>query len=290
MNPEQLVIFDYSGTLSLASVLFGRPDNLMGRLKESGLFDLGVKSLDFFWREIVAPTWEEGSTTGIGYAGMIEKRLKERFPDSNRDDRKTRTAAARFVRSYLDNSAPDPAWIPLLRSLTSRRDTAVIIATDHYAEATAAILRFLESLNVPAIPAPAAFRCPGASNRLVIANSADLGFPKGDRLFWETLKKGLHLEGVRRVLWIDDFGFNEDTGDIYGAREKVEARKERTAAVLKEVFPGEIRTLPFLVTRGEKGPGRPEDRETLYGALIGRTVQAVEAWAAEREDGGRVAS
>ncbi len=290
MNPEQLVIFDYSGTLSLASVLFGRPDNLMGRLKESGLFDLGVKSLDFFWREIVAPTWEEGSTTGIGYAGMIEKRLKERFPDSNRDDRETRSAANRFVQSYLDHSAPDNRWEPLLRHLAAQGNTAVVVATDHYAEATGAILRFLGELGLPSAGAPEALRDPGRQDRLVVANSADLGYPKGDRLFWETLKKGLHLEGVRRVLWIDDFGFNEDTGDIYGAREKVEARKERTAAVLKEVFPGEIRTLPFLVTRGEKGPGRPEDRETLYGALIGRTVQAVEAWAAEREDGGRVAS
>ena len=205
MNPEQLVIFDYSGTLSLASVLFGRPDNLMVQLKESGLYDLGIKNLDFFWREIVAPTWEEGSTTGIGYAGMIEKRLRERFPDSNRDDRKTRAAAARFVRSYLDNSAPDPAWIPLLRRLTSRRETAVIIATDHYAEATAAILRFLESLNVPAISAPAAFQSPGAWNRLVVANSADLGFPKGDRRFWEILKGRLSLATARRILYVDDF-------------------------------------------------------------------------------------
>lgn len=258
MNPEQLVIFDYSGTLSLASVLFGRPDNLMGRLKESGLFDLGVKSLDFFWREIVAPTWEEGSTTGIGYAGMIEKRLKERFPDSNRDDRETRSAANRFVQSYLDYSAPDNRWEPLLRHLAARGDTAVVVATDHYAEATGAILRFLGELGLPSAGAPEALRDPGRQDRLVVANSADLGYPKGDRLFWETLKKGLHLEGVRRVLWIDDFGFNEDTGDIYGAREKVEARKERTAAVLKEVFPGEIRTLPSWSPGAKKAPVAPK--------------------------------
>ncbi len=279
MNPEQLVIFDYSGTLSLASVLFGRPDNLMVQLKESGLYDLGIKNLDFFWREIVAPTWEEGSTTGIGYAGMIEKRLRERFPDSNRDDRKTRAAAARFVRSYLDNSAPDPAWIPLLRRLTSRRETAVIIATDHYAEATAAILRFLERLNVPAIPAPAAFQNPGAWNRLVVANSADLGFPKGDRRFWEKLKDKLCLETVKRLLYVDDFGFNEEKSDPYSALEKVEARKNLTISILEKVFSGEVRILPFLLPGHEAWASR-RDRHSIYDELILRTAEGVANWAA----------
>ena len=57
MLAKKLIIFDYSGTLSLESTLFGRPDYLMKQLKESGLMDLGVTSPTIFWEQIVNPTW-----------------------------------------------------------------------------------------------------------------------------------------------------------------------------------------------------------------------------------------
>ena len=75
MAPVKLVIFDYSGTLSLESTLFARPDFLMKQLKESGLANLGIESPETFWGEIVNPTWQRGSTTSVGYKKVIGDRI-----------------------------------------------------------------------------------------------------------------------------------------------------------------------------------------------------------------------
>ena len=72
--PSSLVIFDYSGTLSLEAPCFGRPENLGPALAESGLSGLGV-SPENFWERIVNPTWEEGSTTAIGYQRLLAARI-----------------------------------------------------------------------------------------------------------------------------------------------------------------------------------------------------------------------
>lgn len=276
MNPEQLVIFDYSGTLSHEAVLFARPDSLMKHLHESGLFNLGIDSLDCFWREIVSPTWEEGSTTGIGYAGLIVKRLLELSPDrgSNASPHDLTAAAIRFVTSYLSHSAPDQRWQPLLTKLVSHPHTCVIIATDHYAEATDYIIHFLEHLEIPAKPVRELTRN-AAGVVAVVANSANLGYPKMDRRFWEILKTQLTLQNIRRVLYVDDFGHNESEGDDYGSIAKVEARKEKTVAILRKVFPVEVTALAFLL-RSESS--QPNNIELAYGDLINAMIQQIEDW------------
>jgi hypothetical protein len=279
MNPEQLVIFDYSGTLSREAVLFARPEYLMKHLMESGLFDLGVDSLDFFWQEIVNATWEEGSTTGIGYAGLIEKRLRELSPPrgSKASPSDSATAASRFVDSYFTHSPPDRRWQPLLTNLVSHPRICVIVATDHYAEATGYIINFLEDLAIPAKPARELFTQP-TCDVVVVANSADMGHLKADRRFWEILKSNLALKDIRRVLTIDDFGHNEGEGDDYGNITKVEARKEKTVAILTEVFPGEITALPFLIRRDKSDTPSPDRDEQAYGDLIETTIKHVENW------------
>ncbi|MGZ3595644.1 MAG: hypothetical protein ACXWMV_09865, partial [Syntrophales bacterium] len=75
MLPKKLIIFDYSGTLSLESTLFGRPDYLMNQLRNCGLTDMGITNPSIFWEQIVNPTWVEGSTTQIGYKKLIEDRI-----------------------------------------------------------------------------------------------------------------------------------------------------------------------------------------------------------------------
>ncbi len=282
MKTERLVVFDYSGTLSLGSVRFAAPGTLMKELEESGLAALGVETVEFFWREIVAPTWEEGSTTKAGYARMIEKRLGEIFPGRERTDGETARAAARFVGSYLRHSAPDRRWEPLLRDLLSRDGTRVVIATDHYGEATAAILRHLEGLGLPAraaADAPGEGPAPG----IVVANSADVGHPKEDRRFWEILKRKERLETVRRTLCVDDFGGNEGEGDRYGVPEKVKKREEQTRRVLEAAFPGDVRILPFLLRSGNPSAPRSADKheEDPRGGPILSTVKQVEDWLAE---------
>ena len=279
MNPAQLIIFDYSGTLSREAVLFARPKTLMKYIRESGLFDLGVDSLDYFWREIVNPTWEEGSTTGIGYVRLIERRLCElSLPERSSASRSDiAIAASRFVNSYLTHSSPDRRWQPLLAKLVSHRPTCVIVATDHYAEATGYIVNFLENMEIPAEPARKLFTKP-VCNVTVVANSADLGFPKADRRFWEGLKSGISLKDICRVLTVDDFGHNEGEGDAYGNIAKVEARKEQTIAVLTEVFPGEITALPFLIQRGSSETSSFDYEKQMYKDLIDTTIQQIENW------------
>lgn len=282
MKAERLVVFDYSGTLSLGSVRFAAPGTLMKELEKSGLAALGVETVEFFWREIVAPTWEEGSTTKAGYARVIEKRLAELFPGRVRAHEETARAAARFVGSYLRHSAPDRRWEPLLRELLSRDGTRVVVATDHYGEATAAILGHLGEMG---LPARAATGTPGEGPAacIVVANSADVGHPKADRRFWDILKKKERLETVRRTLCVDDFGFNEGEGDRYGVPEKVREREEQTRRVLEAVFPGDVRILPFFLPSGNPSDPRSpdEDGEDPFEGPIPGAVKQVEEWLAE---------
>ena len=122
----------------------------------------------------------------------------------------------------------------------------MIIATDHYAEATPYILRFLEELHIQAVGARAAMAAPGGTP-VIVANSADIGFHKDSLRFWEILKNGLDVSEVRHVLLIDDFGCNEQKGDSYSAPEEVERRKRDTVRLLQEVFSGEVQVIPFIM-------------------------------------------
>ena len=203
-GPDKLIIFDYSGTLSLEAPLFGRTENLVQALADSGLADLGIATPEIFWERIVQPTWEEGSTTGIGYKRLLTERIAalETVPGVARTE--ITAAASRFVDAYLRHSRIDSRWEDLLARLDAEPSVLAVVATDHYAEATAAIAENLRSL------AP----------RIYVANSADLGVHKEDRRFWEKLKSLLPLTAVRRVLLIDDFGTNEAPEDDYAGQAK----------------------------------------------------------------------
>jgi len=269
MTPEKLIIFDYSGTLSLNAVLFARPGNLMKELRESGLVNLGVTSPEIFWKEIVNPTWEEGSTTSVGYKGVMVKRIREKFSPAMSDDIIV-LAASRFVESYFGHSRVDKRWKNILRILDEHPGVCVVIATDHYAEATGYILEFLGELGVQAVTAKETFVNPG----FVVANSADLGVHKADRRFWEILKASLRLDAVRRILLIDDFGFNEMEGDSYGGLEKVEKRKKTTVGLLEEIFPASVQAIPFMIK--DEQSQSVGDEKTNSGTLITETSMIVE--------------
>ncbi|MDO9516293.1 MAG: hypothetical protein Q7J01_09370, partial [Syntrophales bacterium] len=205
---EKLVIFDYSGTLSPDAVRFAEDDTLTEELERSGLAALGVADPETFWNEIVNPTWEEGSTTPIGYGEVISRRIKEAFSPAVPDDQ-IRISAARFVDSYLTHSLIDGRWSSILGKLGNDPATMTVIATDHYAEATGYIVRYLGEMGAT----PSSF---------IVANSADMGAHKADRAFWKTLRNSLQLDTIRGVLAVDDFGFNEGAGDSYADRQKVD--------------------------------------------------------------------
>ncbi len=248
---DRMVVFDYSGTLSLEAPAFARTDPLLEELKISGLHELGIRTTGLFWERVVNPTWEEGSTTAVGYREILRREVERLFPESDRSARRDRIqrAASRFVDRYLEHSRMDEAWRPLLRALSEKAAAFLVVATDHYAEATGAIVGFLRDWQIPAMPVtePAAGVIPGP---VLVANSADLGAHKADRRFWEAIRDRLRPSLPLHVLLVDDFGANEQEGDDYAGRGKVETRRRQTVALLGEVFGGGVQDYFFRL-----GPG-----------------------------------
>jgi hypothetical protein len=303
-SPEKLIILDYSGTLSLEAPLFARPESLLSALGESGLAALGVTSPEIFWERIVNPTWIEGSTTQVGYKRVMAERIASLTPGASAGE--IVAAASCFVDQYIDHSRIDPHWRPLLVRLSENQSIDVIIATDHYAEATGKIIDELGAWGIPAVKIGTASHCspenglsaplsstpavargpthPHSSrNRAAdtpipqeneirtaqqrhrpffIANSADIGSWKADTGFWETLKAQVPTDMVKRLLVIDDFGFNEAVGDGYGGEPaKIAGRREKTRATLCKVIPVEAEIVSFFL-EGENRY-REEDRARL---------------------------
>lgn len=253
---ETLVIFDYSGTLSLEAPRFGRPERLGQALADSGLALLGLAKPEDFWEKIVNPTWEEGSTTSIGYKRLLAERITVLRLAPGVPEQEIAAAAGRFVADYLSHSRIDPQWREPLQRLCSIPSVQTVVATDHYAEATAAITADLKALGLSCF----------------VANSADLGVRKGDRRFWEKLREHLPLEAIRQVLTVDDFGCNEAPGDAYAAAGEVVARQAKTLACLQEVFlDSEVTAIPFFLESTAADQGAAATR------LIAGTMARIEA-------------
>ncbi len=314
---QRLVIFDYSGTLSLEAPCFARPEKLAGALVKSGLADVGVTDAGIFWDKIVFPTWGEGSRTTIGYAQVMADRIaalclpcRGRDTDGEASYSTISRAARRFVAMYLGHSRMDPLWRPLLHKLNADRKIAVVIATDHYAEATGAIIRYLRDWGIGAAkaegvgetgpsakegfisaaaregvaPEGSAFSLPAGTNGglhsqgggggwfkpLVVANSAELGFWKAEPRFWEILKAQLP-GSFQSVLIVDDFGFNEADISGYANPSLVRARRIKTRAVLRNVFETSVSAISFFLQDNEK------DRNAARDKKIRRTIRRIEA-------------
>jgi hypothetical protein len=345
--PDKLMIVDYCGTLSLEAPRFGRPENLIRVLAESGLAALGVSTPEVFWGTIVDPTWVEGSTTSIGFAQVMAERIESLGLAPDVPASKIEAATARFVATYLASSRIDPRWRSLLSRLNENPAVMTVVATDHYAEATGKITSYLESWGIHArkiakgedlasppassevfvqlenripearigdfsgSPASAAQRLNGKlgtapyffmrnrelspfsvgeevqgrkmssarrdrdfqrSPRFLVANSADLGVWKADPRFWKILKSQLPLASVRRILLIDDFGFNEAQGDSYGEPANVLARREKTVANLRETFEAVLEVAPFDL------PVEDRECEEAGARLIEETAARVDAF------------
>lgn len=238
--PDKLIIFDYSGTLSLEAVAFGRSDNLIRHLQKSGLSALGVDNVALFW-DIVNETWPEGSTTRVGYKKVMQQRIAELFPQkavANREEIDRSVSA--FVHAYLDHSRIDRHWRSILERLSLDKSVEVIVATDHYAEATVAIINHLAQWNIQAMPLASAVR-----SNFIVANSADLGVHKAHREFWRMVKNILRLN-CKRILLIDDFGQNEQPDDAYVDSEKINERRQMTQKILYDTFAADVQIISFI--------------------------------------------
>lgn len=239
--PDKLIIFDYSGTLSPEMAVFSRPDNLVHQLKKSGLFALGLDSTALFW-EIINATWMQGSTTVRGYKMVLQEGISELFPKIAQSRQpEVSNAVSHFVDAYFGNSYIDEHWRPVLKKLSENSTVQVIIATDHYAEATKAIIKFLGQWNIPAMPVAA-----GRESNFVVANSADLGMHKDEQPFWQAVKGALQ-SNYKRILLLDDFGQNEQEGDAYGDQLKVNERKQAVIKMLRTKFAADVEIVSFVI-------------------------------------------
>jgi hypothetical protein len=219
----------------------------MQQLQETGLRDFGIENPRIFWDQLVNPTWMEGSTTGVGYKKVLRDRIIATLQPDMTIHRRARLAdaVADFVDRYFSRSVIDPRWASILRRINAHHAVKTVIATDHYAEATGTIVRFLGKWQIMAktatgddIDSPTA--------HFIVANSADIGFHKADPRFWKIVKANLNIDAVRRILLIDDFGANEQNEDDYGNRRKVEKRMKETVLTLQAVFSTAVNVFPVI--------------------------------------------
>jgi hypothetical protein len=225
----------------LEAPAFSRSDNLIGHLQKSGLFALGVDNAALFWA-IVNKTWFAGSTTRLGYKTVMQERIAELFPPKAVEKpAEIIRSVADFVDAYLDQSRIDEHWRLILQKLSRDKSVGVIIATDHYAEATGAIIKHLARWDIAATPLTAAVR-----SNFIVATSADIGRHKAQQEFWQTVKNVLR-QNYSRVLLIDDFGQNEQPDDAYGDSMKISERRQRTAKVLRDIFAADVEIISFAV-------------------------------------------
>ncbi|HPJ96915.1 MAG TPA: hypothetical protein PK022_06360 [Syntrophales bacterium] len=279
--PFRLIVLDFSGTLSLAAVEFGRSENLVPVLAASGLFALGVTSEAFFWDEIVYPTWVEGSTTPRGYKAVLVDRIASLGLHAS-DDPDPRGSIGKAVTDlldrYLDQCRIDPRWRTLLEALHENDGVRVLIATDHYAEATPLIKARLTDWEIAAVALAEAG--PESGTPFIIANSADLGCHKADIRYWQRIRRILDPNGQSRILLVDDFGGNEDSDDPYGDPARVKSRQLETTRVLRKVFPGQVGIYPFIVDRSEINHFTMLDKDRLYGLYITKAVSHIRSFLA----------
>lgn len=239
-----LVAFDFSGTLTIAGPQFAADDVLADRLREAGLWELGIDSAELFWQRLVAPTWQRGSTTADGYASVLAGAAAGVLHERGRDvpPATIERATAAFAGRYFAHSVIAPQWDGFLQRLRAMSQVAVVIATDHYAEATAHITAELAARGVDAAPVAGATHVPA---QILIANSADLGHVKATPDFWRPVRQA--VGAVERLVLVDDFGVNEQLSDAYADREQVRRRRRATTAALQEVFGHAPHLVPFVL-------------------------------------------
>jgi hypothetical protein len=244
LKPATLVIFDYSGTLSLGAVNFGRPEILARHLEKSGLAGIGIDTADRYWNNVVNPTWTEASTTTAGIKSIAAGRIKEmEIPGAT--SQSIELAVSKFVDQYMRHSRIDEKWRPLLSDIQNLPGVKGIVATDHYAEATGAVRMHLAALDIKSVPATGKETLPGDA-AFIVANSADIGYPKTDRQFWLTLTKARLSMPVKDVILVDDFGLNEQDRSGYSEARKIESRIDATRETLGGVFGVEPQVIHFI--------------------------------------------
>jgi hypothetical protein len=246
MTEAALAVLDFSGTLSIDAVRFAAPDRIAAELQRAGLWSLGLDSPALFWEQVIDPTWVEGSTTTKGYLAVLSDAVAEVLRTRGRDVRHEtiERCSGAFAARYFACSTIAPQWRRYLRHVIDRDDATVVVATDHYPEATAHISAELTRLSIPNTPV-----LEGRTGvaRAAIANSADLGCHKASARYWQVVARALHLTALSHVVVIDDFGANEAAGAAYADPERVARRRAGASTLLSDVFALEPEVFAFTL-------------------------------------------
>lgn len=240
-----LVVLDFSGTLSVAAARFSAPERLSAELERCGLAALGIDTPEVFWARLVNPTWRRGSMTRTGYVTVLTAAALDLLGERGQaaDAKVVRDSVRRFADRYFAASTIAASWTPWLLRLVAQPDAVVMVATDHYAEATGHIIDQIAANGLTAAAMANATRAPAA--QIVVANSADVGHHKTDRGFWDVVAQV--VGAVDRVVVIDDFGANEQDADAYGMQEQVTRRRLTTTELLSATFSAPVTALPFVL-------------------------------------------
>lgn len=250
MAAGTVIVFDYSGTLSPGAAAFGRPDTLQRALALSGLAALGIDATAY-WQCIVNPTWRDASVTARPFARYITRQARARLKTgaSPLSEEMLAAAAVRFVSAYLAASDISVLWQPILRRLSDRSDVQVVVATDHYAEATGAIIGHLAQLELTGVALADA--APPARS-LLVANSADMGWHKADDGFWRRVAAAAG-KSAAAVMLIDDFGAGETLASGYASPYDVARRRRATEKALRSARGWSVHLHPFVVADSGQG-------------------------------------
>jgi hypothetical protein len=239
MTAAILIALDYSGTLSAGAVAFARGDRLRAALASSGLAAFGIDTPERYWQEVVDATWITASLMPRPFARFIAERVMQAAPaDAGLTEGELLPAARRFVADYLRASAVSPAWLPLLDRLCRLDDARVIVATDHYSEATPAIIGHLTEAGFPSAP------CGGPPAPIQVANSADLGYHKIRAEFWRKAADATAPDAAS-IIVVDDFGAAEAGVSSYAAKDAVARRRRLTSRALRAAGGWKIFIHPF---------------------------------------------
>jgi hypothetical protein len=197
---------------------------------------------------------------------VLADRLKQVFSwhEDHPAAREATAAVGRLLGSYRRHSTIDPAWRSGIAGILGRGDTDVVVATDHYAEFTEHIVGELRALGLAAAPALEA----RPDDRVLVANSADLGCHKATPGFWERLKGTQRRATTAAVVVVDDFGLNEQPLDAYAAPAKARERLNDSAEILRRTYAARVLVFPFFLDRGHDASS--EALRHRYHALIER--------------------
>lgn len=241
-----LVVLDFSGTLSPDAVRFAAPDRIVEELRRAGLWELGIDSTALFWEQVIDPSWHEGSTTTTSYLAVLSDAVAEVLRTRDRDVAREiiERCVGAFAVRYFACSTIAPQWRGYLTRVIGRGDTTVVVATDHYAEATAHIGAELATLGIASAPISDSLT---DEPRVAVANSADLGCHKATARYWQAIGRTLGPHPVSCLVLIDDFGANEATGDTYADPAQVARRHAGASALLSEVFAVDPDVYPFTL-------------------------------------------